>query len=409
MRKKIRNSFYPLLFALLLLLTGCGNGSDAKSTPKSAETVTPGAASEITPSEAADITDVTSKPSPTDITDIASDPSPTEPADASTDPTPTDITNEATGPVPTDTVDETNGTTPLISPSPQAAESNPPHTHTFGGWIIDEEASCELKGLKSRKCSVCGKTETQDIEPLGHRFGDWKTVSNATCVGEGSQERSCTVCGKKETATVKAKGHNYGEWTTVKAATCTEKGSRKRTCLVCGAEDKQTVDAKGHSWSNWKILKEATIFEAGEKTRSCQVCSKTETAVIDIIVPTDEEKTAMALKVAKQIAENAPKNASDIDKVTYAAEAVSDYCSRCNYTMEGKDYKLPYGVFVKGEYSCAGATRALGMVLECMGFKWKHVNEHQYTHQWCELQMDGQIGWADGQIGMAGYGEFPFY
>ena len=73
--------------------------------------------------------------------------------------------------------------------------------------------------------------------------------------------------------------------------------------------------------------------------------------------------------------------------------------------MEGKDYKTPFGVFVKGEYSCAGATRALGLVLTCMGYEWKHINENQYSHQWIELNMDGKSGWADGQMGLANYGE----
>lgn len=88
-----------------------------------------------------------------------------------------------------------------------------------------------------------------------------------------------------------------------------------------------------------------------------------------------------------------------------AAQIVSYYCSFCNYTMEGADYRTPFGVFVKGEYSCAGATRALGLVLDCMGYQWTHVNENQYGHQWCSLYMDGQLGFADGQIGLAGYGE----
>lgn len=58
--------------------------------------------------------------------------------------------------------------------------------------------------------------------------------------------------------------------------------------------------------------------------------------------------------------------------------------------MESKDYRTPFGVFVKGEYSCAEATRALGLVLTCVGYVWKHVNENQYSHQWIELNMDGQ-------------------
>lgn len=35
-----------------------------------------------------------------------------------------------------------------------------------------------------------------------------------------------------------------------------------------------------------------------------------------------------------------------------------------------------------------------------------YVNENQYTHQWCELKMDGKKGYADGMGGIAGYGKY---
>lgn len=118
-----------------------------------------------------------------------------------------------------------------------------------------------------------------------------------------------------------------------------------------------------------------------------------------------QTKDAQALVVARQIASVIPTGYMDLERVSIAAQIVSYYCSFCSYTMDGSDYRTPFGVFVKGEFSCAGATRALGLVLECMGYQWTHVNENQYGHQWCSLYMDGQISWADGQIGMAGYGE----
>ncbi len=120
-----------------------------------------------------------------------------------------------------------------------------------------------------------------------------------------------------------------------------------------------------------------------------------------------ESKYNQARAVAEEIAAGIT-GSNDLERVYQAAQIVADYSSRATYTMEGKDYATAYGVFIKGEYSCAGSTRALGMLLECMGYSWKHVNENQYTHQWVEVTMDGQKGWADGQIGMAGYGEFPF-
>ena len=118
-------------------------------------------------------------------------------------------------------------------------------------------------------------------------------------------------------------------------------------------------------------------------------------------------KTEQARAVAESLAAGITGE-TDLDRVAAAAAIVADYSSRATYTMSGEDYATAYGVFVKGEYSCAGSTRALGMLLECMGYSWRHVNENLYTHQWVEITMDGQRGWADGQIGMAGYGDFPF-
>lgn len=126
---------------------------------------------------------------------------------------------------------------------------------------------------------------------------------------------------------------------------------------------------------------------------------------IDFSVFSQKEKDAQALEVAKQIAAVIPaEGKSDLERVQMAAHIVSYFSKFCTYTMSGKDYSTAYGVFVKGEYSCAGSTRALGLVLTCMGYQWKHINENQYTHQWCEVYMDDQIGFADGQTGLVGYG-----
>ena len=127
-------------------------------------------------------------------------------------------------------------------------------------------------------------------------------------------------------------------------------------------------------------------------------------------VATDHNQLIMetAQRIADEINANF-QGATDLEKITAAAQEVAEYCNQAKYTTEGEDYSQAYGVFVKGEYSCAGATRALGLVLDCLGYDWEHVNENQWTHQWCKVtSMDGQVGWADGQIGAAGYGEHPF-
>ena len=49
-------------------------------------------------------------------------------------------------------------------------------------------------------------------------------------------------------------------------------------------------------------------------------------------------------------------------------------------TDADKYYRSPYGVFVAGVYTCAGSTRALGRVLDYMGYSWQHVNENKWVH-----------------------------
>lgn len=119
---------------------------------------------------------------------------------------------------------------------------------------------------------------------------------------------------------------------------------------------------------------------------------------------------ADAKRVAKLIARCSgygKKGIKDIDLVGRAAYYVSGLCSKCKYTMSGPYYDKAYGVFIAKEYSCAGANRALGLVLTCMGYKWTHVNENKYEHQWLTLKMDNKSGFADGQVGMVGYGKHP--
>lgn len=118
------------------------------------------------------------------------------------------------------------------------------------------------------------------------------------------------------------------------------------------------------------------------------------------------EQDRQAEEVARQIAASIGPG-TDLERVSQAAQIVSSYYYQGVHKESGDNYDRPYGVFIAGEASCAGCTRALGLVLEYMGYQWEHVNENQWTHQWCKLEMDGQIGYADGQVGWAGYGEHP--
>ena len=123
-----------------------------------------------------------------------------------------------------------------------------------------------------------------------------------------------------------------------------------------------------------------------------------------------QEQAEAADKVAQKIAQTIMSDGrltTDLHRVRAAANVVMQYCRRSAYgNDEKKYYRTPYGVFVAGIFTCAGATRALGRVLDFMGYDWQHANENQWSHQWCELTMDGKKGFADGMGGFAGYGEY---
>lgn len=136
------------------------------------------------------------------------------------------------------------------------------------------------------------------------------------------------------------------------------------------------------------------------------------------------EQEIMARSVAKQIADainnagtasasssskssSKAKTIKDVEKVAYAAGVVKAYCDLGTYTTKGKIYRTAYGVFIGGEYSCAGATRALGLILDYLGITWVHVNINTWADQYCRVIVDGKEGYGDAMIESAGYGKHP--
>lgn len=127
-----------------------------------------------------------------------------------------------------------------------------------------------------------------------------------------------------------------------------------------------------------------------------------------------KQQAEIAEAIARDIANAVKADQSlttDLAKVRRAAKWVSGFAMHGDYgSDEKKYYRSPYGMFVAGIFTCAGATRGLGRVLDLLGYSWEHVNENKYEHQWCVLVMDGKKGYADANVipgGIAGYGERP--
>jgi len=63
--------------------------------------------------------------------------------------------------------------------------------------------------------------------------------------------------------------------------------------------------------------------------------------------------------------------------------------SGMDYSTTAEHYNDPYGYFVLGMASCAGCTRATGLCLNILGIPYEHVNENQWSHQWCRVNVNG--------------------
>nr|WP_297706803.1 hypothetical protein [uncultured Butyrivibrio sp.] len=144
----------------------------------------------------------------------------------------------------------------------------------------------------------------------------------------------------------------------------------------------------------------------------------------------NREQEIQARSVANQIAQHVFNQVrtlgggTQIEMVAYATGIVQAYCNRGTYTTSGKIYRTAYGVFIGGEYSCAGSTRALGLVLDyldvlCQNWnktnnsnnygplKWVHKNANKWDDQWCQIVCDYHEAYADPIGGWAGYGKHP--
>lgn len=147
----------------------------------------------------------------------------------------------------------------------------------------------------------------------------------------------------------------------------------------------------------------------------------------DVYILVDEKHTEAELEqmakdvakaIAKYITEDLPCN-NDLERIAAAASIVYGFVERGNtipsYEIDAEGnmkctvvgYNRPFGTLITGYSTCAGDTRALGLVLECMGFEWYHANASQYDHQWCVVyDVDGKTAFADGAwAGLAGYGD----
>lgn len=155
-----------------------------------------------------------------------------------------------------------------------------PHTIVT---VIDKKENCGNAGKRHQECSVCHgeKKALADIPATGKH--NWKTTRQitSTCTKQGLKTEKCTVCGKPKDTVIKKKEHNMVKVVDQKAD-CVKPGKSHQECSVCHGQKKVLPDtpAKGHIWSKYTVKKAATVFKEGSKTRKCSKCKITDSVKI---------------------------------------------------------------------------------------------------------------------------------
>lgn len=85
--------------------------------------------------------------------------------------------------------------------------------HSHSEEVVNAvSATCTENGYSGDTvCSICSKTISsgQTIYAIGsHSYGDWIVLQDATATEDGSQERTCILCGETETLSIPATGES---------------------------------------------------------------------------------------------------------------------------------------------------------------------------------------------------------
>lgn len=65
------------------------------------------------------------------------------------------------------------------------------------------------------------------------------------------------------------------------------------------------------------------------------------------------------------------------------------------YSTTAPHYDDAYGYFIDKKASCAGCTRATGLCLNILGYSYEHVNENEWSHQWCRVKLGNEYWICD--------------
>ena len=97
----------------------------------------------------------------------------------------------------------------------QTSESGNALGHDFDDSIEANVAivapTCTTYGSKTVKCNRCNNKKMSSIAPTGHQYGDWTVTKEATETESGEKTRECSVCHDTQTEEIPASGNGGNE------------------------------------------------------------------------------------------------------------------------------------------------------------------------------------------------------
>ncbi len=374
--------YFAMLMTLCVLLTGCTTQEKKTETPKIAENQ---AEEVVVPEEIVSETEETTAPTQSEETPEApeepEEPAPEEPA------TPVESTPVESAPAqPSTPVQNTPAqpTTPVQNTTPQQPTNHRPTSRS---------TSKDTGSNKKWDYPEVHKWEETDPQRTSYINSNTNTTYPTSLSGNGG--------------VLMFVGHTYG-------MKFLHDGDASDLRWYSSDASVATVNQVGFVTPLKQGVTEIGFYFDGQRYKR---------TVYVFLEPdfTEAQLEQMAKEEAKRIAEyvmSLPVN-TDLERIGAAALIINRFVALGHtipsYTINEDGsiscnvvgYNRPFGTFITGYSTCAGNVRALGMILEYMGFEWYHVNANQWDHQWCVVyDVDGQTAFADGAyLGIVGYGE----
>ncbi len=291
------------------------------------------------------------------------------------------------------------------------------HCHIFVEHLL--APTCSEEGLRTRKCELCGKENTQTLAPEPHSYGKVEETA-PTCEEDGRIIEVCASCGKRVETVLPATGHTIRTETV--APTCEEDGRIIEVCASCGKRVETVLPATGHTIRTETVA--PTCEEDGRIIEVCASCGKRVETVLpatghtirtETVAPTCEKDgeevstcSVCGFTVRRVLkARHSWEKTKTISEPTEKAEGKGVFvCSVCGkeekrdiprlrgksgvfkyYTQwDGRWSSIKFGKYTMGRNGCAPTAIAMALNYRGISVTPKEVAEwlYDFTDEFCK-------------------------